>query len=401
MKKKRAKDSQSDALYDLESIVMKSKGIDLEAHEQDQFLLADQKTQLNKSGNRTCPGMEHIHYDQTPILDTIRNNCPDVSKQRASQVSKEKLKWIRRAGSKALTVHLSSKLRNHVKDQLNTCQRHRKDDWLPWSKRYARSMFCCDIVEQTGSKLQTTFCRSKWCTVCGRNRSAKITDAYGDVLIGLPDLYNVVLTIRNMEADKLALALDRMNSTWRKIYNAMTRKGIKPQGARTLEITYGVKGYHPHYHILISGLENAMMLQSLWMKHFKNEAGQGGQYVSPVDLSKGIGSVMELVKYSVKPMVNGEMLPPDVLHTINVATFKRQMFSPFGIKKVKPQEIQPPEIEVSKADWIAPNTTVYHWDQYHREWRNKTGSQLVKWSNKEVDEMIRVAKNRKKTVKKQ
>ena len=379
---------------------MKSKGKRLEAHEQDQFLLADQKTHTQQTGFRTSSGGKHIPYDQTTILDTNRNNCPDVSKQRGSEASNEKIKWFRRGARKALTVHLSGGLRTYIKDELKTCNRLKKQELLSWLKRYNRSIFCCDIVYQTGVKLQTTFCRSKWCTVCGQNRSAKITNAYGDVLIGLPDLYNVVLTIRNMEADQLALALDRMNNAWRKIYNAMTRKGIKPQGARTLEITHGVKGYHPHYHILISGQENAMMVQSLWMKHFKDEAGQGGQYVSPVDLSKGIGSVIELVKYSVKPLVNGELLPSDVLHTINRATRGKQMFSPFGIKKVAQQEIEPPESEESETDWIAPQNTVYHWDQYHREWRNRTGLRLVKWSNNTVDDILRGVKITKKPKKK-
>ena len=377
------------------------KGRYLEAYEQDQVLLAAEKKQPTKSVNTTCPGMDHIPYDQTTILDTNRNNCPDVSKQRGSEASKEKIKWFRRGESKALTVHLSSGLRTYIKDELKTCNRGKKQDLLNWLKRYNRSIFCCDVVYQTGVKLQTTFCRSKWCTVCGRNRSAKITNAYGDVLIGLPDLYNIVLTIRSMEGDQLLPSLNKMNLTWRKIYNAMTRKGIKPQGARTLEITHTSKGYHPHYHILISGLENAMMVQSLWMKHFKQEANQAGQYVSPIDLSRGVGNVIELVKYSVKPLVNGELLPSDVLHTINRATRGKQMFSPFGIKKVAQQEIEPPESEESETDWIAPQNTVYHWDQYHREWRNRTGLRLVKWSNNTVDDILRGVKPTKKPKKKQ
>ena len=379
---------------------MKSKGKDLAAHEQDRFLLADQKTHTQQVGIITSSGGKHIPNDQTTILDTIRNNCPDACKQRASEGSKEKTKWERRAGSKALTFALSVKLRNHVKVKEKTSNRINKQDYRAWSKRYATSMFCCHTVYQTGQKLESTFCRSKWCTVCGRNRSAKITDAYGEVLTSLPDLHFVTLSIRSMEADQLALSIDRMNNAWRKIYNAMTRKGIKPQGGRTLEITHGVKGYHPHYHILIAGQENAMMLQSLWMKHFKDEAGQGGQEVKPVNLTKGINAVMELVKYSVKPMVNKKMLPPEVLHTINVATFGRQMFSPFGIKKVKPQEIEPPEVEVSEADWLPPMKTAYSWDQYYREWRDKQERIMVKWSNIKVDDILRGVKPTKKPKKK-
>jgi hypothetical protein len=353
------------------------------------------QTHTQQTGFRTSSGGNHIPTDQIPILDTIRNNCPDACKQRASEGSKEQTKWERRGGSKALTFALSVKLRNHVKVKEKTSNRINKQDWNAWSKRYATSMFCCHSVYQTGQKLQSTFCRSKWCTVCGRNRSAKITDAYGEVLTSLPDLHFVTLTIKSMEADQLALSIDRMNNAWRKVYNAMTRKGIKPQGGRTLEITHGVKGYHPHYHILISGQENAMMLQSLWMKHFKEEANQGGQYVSPVNLTKGISAVMELVKYSVKPLVDGKILSPEVLHTINVATFGRQMFSPFGIKKVKPQEIEPPEVEVSEADWIKPINTVYSWDQYHREWIDKQGRRLVKWSNIKVDDILMKQRRRK------
>ena len=387
-KKEKSAGLPSDALYDLESIVMKHEGRPPSADIQHGVIKLAAQTHTQQTGIRTSSGGNHIPHDQTPILDTIRNNCPDVSKQRAFQRSKEQTKWENRARSKALTYALSVKLRNYVKVKEKASNRINKQDWRDWNKRYATSMFCCGTVYQTDQKLESTFCRSKWCTVCGRNRSAKITDAYGEILTSLPDLHFVTLTIKSMEADQLGLSIDRMNNAWRKIYNAMTRKGIKPQGGRTLEITHGVKGYHPHYHILISGQENAMMLQSLWMKHFKEEANQGGQYVSPVNSNKGINAVMELVKYSVKPLVNGKILAPEVLHTINVATFGRQMFSPFGIKKVEPQEIEPPEIEVSKADWLPPIKTAYSWDQYYREWRDKQVRILVKWSSKKVDDIL-------------
>ena len=381
---------------------MKSKGKDLAAHEQDRFLLADQKTHTQQVGIITSSGGKHIPNDQAPILDTLETIVSTPIKQGSSGGSKEKQKWIRKSGNKALTVYLSSKLRTYAKDQLKISQRHRKQDWLPWIKRYSVSMFCCHRVEQTGSKLQSRYCRSKWCTVCARNRGGRLVDLYGKEFEGLKDLNHVVLTIRNMPGNELPSALDRMNLTWRKIYKIMYKQGIKPQGGRSIEITHNSQSgyYHPHYHVLISGEANAKMLKSLWLKNYKGLAEEWCQNVTQVDPGDQKKAPLELIKYTVKPLVDGEILEAEVLHTINQATFGRQMFSPFGIKKVKLQEREPPEIEISKADWIAPKTTVYNWDQYHKEWIDPTGLRLVKWSNNTVDDILRGVKPTKKPKKK-
>lgn len=324
-------------------------------------------------GPKTSTPQDRRHQDQTPLVHNYTNNCPHPNKQRGFEVSKEYQKWVLRAKRKALTSFMSIRLRKYTQDKLWSCSKVDRWHWEQWSKRYARSIFCCHSVIQDGNKLKSMYCTQKWCSVCQANRSGKLLNSYRPQLEALPDLYKVNLSIVSMSGDQLGYAIARMNDTWRKIYKAMVRNGMKPQGIRAIEFTHGIKGHHPHYHILISGMDNAMMVQHLWLKHFRFEAGQGGQYVSPCgknEMGSMIESIVESLKYTVKSSKDGTMYAPDVIHTINEAAFGRQMVIPFGIKK-SVQDTNAPQREVSEAGWLKPEKKQYNWKESEDTWTDR------------------------------
>lgn len=338
-----------------------------------QFPKSKTKTVRVYPGPKTSTPQDRRHQDQTPLVHILRNNCPHPNEQRGFEASQEYQKWVTRAYRKARTSILSTQLRKYAQEQWWACSKQNQWYWEQWARRYAKSTFCCHTVVQDGSKLNSMYCRRIWCSVCQSNRSSRLLNAYRDQLEALPDVYKVNLSIVSMSGDQLSYAITRMNNTWRKIYKAMVRNGMKPQGIRALEFTHGEKGYHPHYHILISGMDNAMMVQHIWLKHFGFEAGQPGQYVSPClkdETGSIVKSILDALKYSIKTEKDGAMYAPDVIHTINDAAFGRQLVTPFGIKK-SPQDTNAPKRETSEAGWLKPGKEFYNWDDFKSGWLDR------------------------------
>jgi len=345
-------------------------------------------------GPKPLPHPPITPHQSSGILDTNRNNCGSTNKQRGYGPSKQQKKWVKRAKGKSITYQLSTGLSNYIADRLLWTKENSgqsKVDNYKWSKRYEQSKACCHVLEQIGEKVTSWYCRQKWCSVCARNKGMKLLHAYKDQIERLPNLYIVTLTIVSMPGDQLSYAIERMNNAWRKIRDKMNDKGMRPKGVIALEVTHGLPGYHPHFHILISGMENALMVQKEWLKHFKNEAGQGGQDVKKVRNIQGAN--LEIFKYAVKSIKDGVMYSPEVMHTINQATFRRQMVRPFGIVKAKPEDIEAPKTEVSKVDWLPKVYANYRWNDYYKDWISSNG---IEFSNRRYIEAQKVIKTKNK-----
>jgi hypothetical protein len=360
---------------------MSNKGITPRGNIKVQFPKRRTKTVRVYPGPKTATPQDRRHQNRTPILDTIQTIVPAYENKGVHDQSSEYEKWLKRRDKKAITSVLSIQLRKYAQDQLWSCPKSKRWYWMEWSSRYARSMFCCHSVQQDGNKLKAMFCEQRWCSVCARNKAMKLYHAYKDQLKNLEDVWFVTLTIANMDGDQLKLAIAKMKSVWTAIYKKMHRTGNKPMGAKSLEVKGGVKGYHPHYHILISGKENAMMVQKEWLKHFKKDAEkvgkfyaeQAGQYVAPCrkdDDGSITKSILEVFKYSIQGIEKGEIVKAEYIHTINTSTFRGQMFGAFGLKKPI-EDTKRTQSEISEAGWLKPGKVCYNWDGSEKTWMDR------------------------------
>lgn len=357
---------------------------------------ANVKAHLSKfNANVTAiyPGLKPLPYPPiTPhpssgILDTLETITGLPINKGVSEPSFQQRKWVKRSKGKAITYLLSIRLSNYINDELMWSKENEqlsKVDNYKWAKRYDKAKGCCHVLEQVGKKVTSWYCKQKWCSVCARIKGMKLLNAYKDQIERLPNLYMVTLTMTSIPGDELRYMIDRMNNTWRKMREKMQDKGMRPKGVIALEVTHGTPGYHPHFHILISGMENALMVQKEWLKHFKSEAGQGGQEVKKVTNREGAN--LEIFKYAVKSVKDGVMYSPEVMHTINQATFKRQMVRAFGIVKVK---IDTPTTEVSKVDWLPMMYTRYTWNSYYKDWMNEHGIEFSRRRDPEVQKAMK------------
>jgi len=247
-------------------------------------------------------------------------------------------------------------------------------------KSYWNSYHCCDKMAETSSgKTSSNYCNNRWCLVCNRIRSAKMIHAYMPVLKEWDDKHFVTLTIPNVPADGLNLAIDTMQAGFRKIKHQFQTQNQRKQrdekliGLRKLECTYSIDrdDYHPHYHAVIQGEQNACDLLAEWLKRFP-DAKEAAQDIRPADDD----SVHELFKYFTKLIakINGKtaILPEQLDVMFRVLRGKRT-FQNFGFIKPKgTKEISDEAMEIAKEIEREIVVEVYQWCQEMHDWIGKT-----------------------------
>lgn len=169
---------------------------------------------------------------------------------------------------------------------------------------YRQAYMCNEYLFQNGKKITSNYCRKKCCTVCSRINSAKNLAKYGSRIIDLKDIYLVSLTNVNVQRGELIDEVDRMFLALRRIkVNMRNTYKTKIDGFRSMECTYNWKtGFNPHFHFIVKGYENAVLLRRLWLKQFKN-ANASGQDIRKVGNTKK--DVLEVFKYIAKPVTKG------------------------------------------------------------------------------------------------
>lgn len=187
-----------------------------------------------------------------------------------------------------------------------------------------RNMFYCnsEMILQPDGTLKTRYCKNRLCLICNANKTASLIDKYECVFNEWEqDMYMVTLTISNVTNDILKDSIMYMNKTFNKIKDVFKKKYQKNdiekfEGIKKLECTSNRENdFHPHFHILVRGEQNALKLKDLWIdyinkgKHqiidsktgevkkiIKFFAGESGQDVRKADNN----SIKELFKYFTK-----------------------------------------------------------------------------------------------------
>lgn len=232
-----------------------------------------------------------------------------------------------------------------------------------------RALGCGAFIKVTLDGIKSRFCGNRFCLVCNRIRTAQLYGMYEKPLTSLPDLHFVTLTIKNPTKDKLRACILGMYSDFKLLKDALRKQNIKLKGLRKLEITYNdiENTYHPHYHLIISGLNEAENLVQSWLD-YNETASYKAQNIKKADES----ALKELFKYFTKLKSNNsysEKITISALnHIINSITRVR-IFQPVGIKAIKPP------IKQREINQEAFEPLFYDWDRDN--WYDATGSPLL------------------------
>lgn len=336
------------------------------------------------------------HLDTIETIVRKGTDCPPKA-GRADAPNKLKTRWEKRAEAKAIDTAVSRKLWRYVKDLSDKSPLH-ANTLQPWVARYSASSFCSHSVKQEGDHIQGGIrCKSKWCRLCSRVKAGSNWAKYGRQLSELPELHFVTLTTGpRATAAELGPRVDEMYRVFRKVYRKLKDTGLPLAGFRSFETTHEDENdtYHPHFHILISGKEQAVGLLKLWNKAYGDRISKAAQECRVVLSSDREKVVQEIFKYTHKTVTNKEVKSPHALHHINVVTFGRQMFVPFGIKAAKQavqaedEDMDTETTNVEKADWLPFREAVYHWDDQAMNWLTSDGHQLVNWNKTKAHRIL-------------
>jgi hypothetical protein len=219
--------------------------------------------------------------------------------------------------------------------------------------------------------------------VCNRIRTARAINAYVPVVETWGESFFVTLTLRTVTADELPARIAMMLLGVAAIAKSMRTTHSMPLVAiRKLECTSRPGGlYHPHFHFVVQGREQAELLRSLWLKRYPMLATVDAQNVVPCNE----GTLVELFKYFTKlttKTADGKRIIPVVeLDTIFRAMRGRRVWQPMGFRLPKEIEeaIETEAIEVDASDAVKRIEEVVHW-----QW----SQQVADWVDYETGECL-------------
>lgn len=260
----------------------------------------------------------------------------------------------------------------------------------PLKKSYWNTYYCNNNIYVENGQVKTKYCKNRWCLTCARIKTATYINYYFPVIEKLKDKQYLTLTIPNVPEDKLLNAIENMQNTFSGISNDRKfRKRI--YGIRKLEVTYNPKrnDYHPHYHLIISGVDVATEILQEWLKKYPS-ADIKGQDIQECDDN----TLQDLFKYVTKiiqldPKKKERRVYIKALDNILQALKRKRTFQTYGIKKLKLED----DFDVFLED-RAEEIEFFEWEQEVANWCNvTTGENLVNYSIsnelKELSESIR------------
>ena len=247
-------------------------------------------------------------------------------------------------------------------------------------KYYQRAYYCNSILTQNGQELKAKYCNTRICHICNRIRTAKMMNGYLSQLKGR-DIEFVTLTVPNVDACKLRYTCSLLTKEASKmIRNFSTKKDIKINGIRKLEITYNQKNdtYHPHLHFVVDKAGKHIIKD--WLKRFPS-ANIKAQDCRAADQA----SLNELFKYTTKIIGHkaGEYIVyVKALDTIMKALSKLRCFQPFGnIRKVSEEVTD----ELKGQVYDIPEYEFMEWTWEDCDWVNKFRDTLTGYISPDVD----------------
>ena len=167
---------------------------------------------------------------------------------------------------------------------------------------YWRSWRCASVYQRNGEgRFITWYCGARWCLLCSAIRTAKAIRRYLPVIETWKDPQFVTLTKITVPGDELEKALDDMSQAMKMIFRRLKRHGYVIKLIKKIECTKSsyLDRFHPHYHLIVEGKEEAECLRLFWFEYWNRKGvpiDWKAQDIRPADK----GALKELFKYFTK-----------------------------------------------------------------------------------------------------
>ncbi len=250
--------------------------------------------------------------------------------------------------------------------------------------QYERAISCANIIEvgKAGVIKTYNFCNNRLCPVCHAIRQARYIDKYSPLVEGR-HLYHLTSTLRAIQTDdpgELREHITRMERELAKAVEAINlrnKRNGNPEKSvdaiRKIEIGYSVQnGYTPHFHVLVSGSENAEQILEEWLERFDSEASRKAQDLVSIKSDE----IKNVFGYAIKLFADKEKIPTTNLDIILAAMHGKRAIQPYGIfRGVKVQEDPNKGRESYKDATLTPGG--YEWNNEAGTWINSEGEPIV------------------------
>jgi len=242
-------------------------------------------------------------------------------------------------------------------------------------------------LDQEGVRLKGKYCNNRWCNGCNRLRTAKLINGYSPALQKLYDPYFVTLTIPSVPHDKLGESMELMHKRFYQLRDRMRKQGFPVIGLRKMECTYNpAKGYHPHYHLIVSGEHIAKQIVNDWLTYYWKGTSPKGQDYKKADEN----SIKEMFKYFTKMITKSDdgehSFSVEPLDKIFIAMKGKRVFQPMGIKRVS-EDIE--KEQSVQYDGITPNYKTWQYDDKKADYVDKFGLTLSGYVPSETTKKLR------------
>lgn len=257
----------------------------------------------------------------------------------------------------------------------------------PLEKSYRNTIYCASCIKQENGVLSSKYCGNRWCMVCSRIRTARAMNAYLPVLSSWSDPYLVTLTVPNCSGEELPAVLALMQEKFTSCKRAIVRThGREFMAVRKLECTYNNRrrDFHPHYHVIVEGREQAELLRGLWLRRWRGAADAKAQDVRKCDEN----ALSELFKYFTKLTTRTGakgggrgFVPVAALDLIFRAMRHKRVWQPVGFRLPKEVEesIEGETIEVDGTIAFKRTSEVIYWEWFQ---------ELNDWVDRESGETL-------------
>lgn len=243
-----------------------------------------------------------------------------------------------------------------------------------WKARYWDTWHCRRVILQEGNKLKSSLCRRRWCQTCSRIKTAELLHAYKQPLLDLGTLYFVTLTAPTVCERELKSVIKKRIKAFQRIKDNMRKNyGMKINGMRKLEVTHTNGKYHPHFHLIIEGKQEAELLLQLWLAQFPS-ANKHAQNITAIQTANE-KSFIELFKYASKDAVKDKS-SAHASHIIYMALYTIRTVQTFGkLRKIK-EPIEAKE-DVALIDYRQTTSDIWVYEDSCIDYVNASNELLI------------------------
>jgi len=253
----------------------------------------------------------------------------------------------------------------------------------PWVKQFSNILKCSSILKSTGDKVTARYCNSRACLVCSAIRTGKLWNKYENALKRTKEPFFVTLTQGpRVDAMELRKTIAQMTKRFQDCIGVLKKRKKNLVGFRKLEVTYETKGkhkntYHPHFHCLVDGEEQAYWLVSEWLKR-NPEASAKAQDVRKWE----DGDLNEMFKYITKFFDKDGKPIPAIANSV--------VLSKFEYDELQERVVQAESWNETKDELIYQHkSTISHWVQSTEFWKLKYDELLKKNAEERLEQETR------------